>query len=290
MLSPIPHVSIVRKIHRSKEDELAHECAYNIVNAFPTTILDKLNQLRHDIPLDHSRPTCPRRYFTELPSVEAEQDVHGEQPTTHIQQYRINDPWVGKSIDLALQTWGLGHLKSLPKFRFLEYGEGGHMIQHQDGFSVHPTHGTTSVATMLIYLSTCHEGGQTAIYQTPKKRIKKKKKRLTKQQRKDGKTNATQVMEQPETKVVAKEVPQLVEAVPAILNSALIFPHPWLHAGLPVVAKHPKICLRVDLCLAVEQCGQVDTQGYLKVKDFIKKEEVDVVGVPHTCTQVQVHT
>ena len=122
--------------------------------------------------------------------------------------------------------------------------------------------------------------------------IKKKKKRLTKQQRKDGKTNAIQVEEQPETKVAkeAKEVPPLVEAVPAILNSALIFPHPWLHAGLPVVAKHPKICLRVDLCLAVEQCGQVDTQGYLKVKDFIKKEEVDVVGVPHTCTQVQVHT
>ena len=135
------------------------------------------------------------------------------------------------------------------------------MIQHQDGFSVHPIHGTTSVATMLIYLSTCHEGGETAIYQTPKKRIKtrkKKKKRLTKQQRKDGKTSATQVEEQHETKV-AKEVPQLVEAVPAILNTALIFPHPWLHAGLPVVAKHPKICLRVDLCLAVEQCGKVDT-------------------------------
>ena len=42
------------------------------------------------------------------------------------------------------------------------------------------------------------------------------------------------------------EEPKLIEAFHPIWNTALIFPHPWLHSGLPVVK--PKICLRVDLC------------------------------------------
>ena len=267
--------SSVRTIYQSKQEQQDHQeqfsssttspkqfCAYHVKHAFQSSDLNKLNQLRLDIDLDLSRPTCPRRYFTELPKHTNSSNANSTESTNlnqniHIQQYTVPQPFVGQMIDTALKDWGLGHLQAIPKYRFLEYNEGGNMQPHQDGFSLHPVEGITSVATMLIYLSSCTKGGATALYEKPIKKRKKKKKRLTKKQRKEMERSISQPQQEQKDKEkdidIEKEgtqvlEPKLIEAIQPVYNTALIFPHPWLHAGLPVVAGQPKICLRVDLC------------------------------------------
>lgn len=206
----------VRTIFRSDAERLAEEerlssvgvyphrgvlpCAFHVVNAFDVADLEKLDALRRRIPLDKSRPTCPRRFLTE------KKDAHGNQ--------HQEDGWVGEMIDRTVASWALPYpFASLPWYRYLEYTEpGGHMDKHTDGSNLHPDTGARSVATMLLYFTTCTAGGETTLY------------------RKDG---------------------SIVESVRPAANTVLIFPHPWQHSGDPVL-EDPKICLRVDLAWKLE--------------------------------------
>jgi hypothetical protein len=146
---------IIRRIYQpvtitstNKNNSLS--CAYHISNAFEEADLDKLNALRLKIPHDLSRPTCPRRFLTE------------KQDASH--QFQ-QDGWVGRLIDETVASWKLDDsFCCLPWYRFLEYNSGGHMDKHTDGSNVHPETNARSVATMLIYLSTCRSGGATTLY------------------------------------------------------------------------------------------------------------------------------
>lgn len=200
-------------------------CAYHITNAFSDDDLQLLQQLRQRLPLDVSRPTCPRRFVTEK-----QQQQDGTTTTT------IEDGWIGQLIDRTIAiSWKLP-FQSLPWFRFLEYTKtGSHMDRHTDGSNVHPVSGERSIATMLIYLSTCYDGGgATTLY------VKKKQKK-NKQKNNKGVNDRT-------APVVSETAPppQVVEHVIPAYNTALIFPHTWPHSGDPVLDDH-KICLRVDL-------------------------------------------
>ena len=110
-----------------------------------------------------------------------------------------------------------GTLASMPWYRFLEYGKDGSMDVHTDGSNTHPLLGVRSVATCLVYLSTCRDGGgATALY----RKVRKGKGRR-------------------------KEL-ELIESVTPRRNSVLIFPHECQHEGL-AVREDPKIVLRAEL-------------------------------------------
>ena len=193
--------------------------ALHIENAFSKHDLEKLDDLRLRIPLDVSRPTCPRRFLTEKPVDPDDKSV--------LQQHRENG-WVGQLIDAALESWKLPFpMVSLPWYRFLEYTEpGGHMKRHSDGSNLHPGTRTRSVATMLIYLSTCRTGGETTLYRSKKCKKSRQKSRP-----------------QPEE---VEDEEDVIESIKPMHNTVLIFPHNWPHSGDPVV-EDTKIALRVDL-------------------------------------------
>jgi hypothetical protein len=209
---------LIRTIYRSTEEQSIQDdepkgvlpCAYHITDAFCASDLAKLETLRQKIPLDVSRPTCPRRFLTEKKDTNGQHEQHQE------------DGWVGALIDSAVASWKLP-LHSLPWYRYLEYTEpGGHMDKHTDGSNLHPTTGARSVATMLLYLSTCSEGGETTLYRKVKKG--KQQQQQQQQQQNNG----------------------IVESIRPVYNTVLIFPHGWQHSGDPVIID-PKIALRVDL-------------------------------------------
>jgi hypothetical protein len=218
---------VVRKIWRSAEEQRLYEasdsaslaaqpmlCAYHVENAFPAVVLAKFEELRQRMPLDLTRPTCPRRFLSEWDEEDSE---------SAIRQHH-EDGWVGRHIDEGLRQWQLGEYASQPWFRFLEYSEGGAMAVHTDGSCCHPVTGDRSEATMLVYLSTCDTGGETALF----KKLDKKEKR---EQKKLG---------------LGDQPPPLIEAVRPAWNTALIFPHNWQHEGCPVLAQ-PKIALRCQV-------------------------------------------
>ena len=219
--------------------------AYHVINALPSDFLERLDFLRPNIPLDLSRPTCPRRFLSEWEGNPGDPERHHE------------NGWVTLGINQAVQSWNLDvDLETMPWFRFLEYPP-GHvgMPPHVDGCNKHPHTDMQSVATMLIYLSdSCTEidgetigskgdddegdgsGCQssfksgTTLYITRK--LTKKEKREKKEKRKQGGESKSQQ--------------QVLESFPCKRNTAIIFPHQWLHAGNPVGENH-KIALRCEL-------------------------------------------
>ena len=220
-------VPTVRKIYRCLEERRRDEaigrtsgtsacepmlCAYHVTNCFPESHLRELDALRERMPVDTTRPTCPRRFLSE----HSLGDTEG--PPQHFE-----DGWVGQRIDEGLRHWGLGDMQCLPWFRFLEYSEGGGMAKHSDGDNEHPVTGKRSEATMLIYLSTCDKGGgETALFR-----------KLSKREKYEAKKRGVA----PET---------LVERVGIAWNTALIFPHAWQHEGCPVLSQ-PKIAMRCQV-------------------------------------------
>jgi 2OG-Fe(II) oxygenase superfamily len=211
-------------------------CAYHIEQALSEQDLLLLDELRHRIPLDLSRPTCPRRFVSEkhLFVIQDENDI--EDTTT--KPTHKEDGWIGRLIDDNLARWNvLGHTRgqyfqSLPWFRFLEYSEGGQMAIHTDGSNYHPRTGERSVATMMIYLSTCDDGGETTLYH---------------------KVVDTSIKGSDKHNTNFVTVP--LEHIAPTRNTVLIFPHSWQHSGDPVrSASQPKIALRVDLCFAPPDC------------------------------------
>jgi hypothetical protein len=209
-------------------------CAFHITNAFSPHALEKLDALRLRIPLDVSRPTCPRRFLTE----KRQEDCCIDDTENNNRQHQ-EDGWVGALIDSTLLTWNLTHthsnhsLRSLPWFRFLEYSQGGYMDKHTDGSNLHPDTGERSVATMMLYLSTCTVGGETTLYHKKKSRPSCSKK-MRKQQKEETKESI------------------VMERIQPIRNTVLIFPHSWQHSGGSVF-EDPKIALRVDLAWAETQ-------------------------------------
>mgnify|MGYP001173569339 CR=1 FL=1 len=193
------------------------QTAYHITNALPEEFLACIDALRLQIPLDLSRPTCPRRFLSEWEGNPGDPERHKE------------NGWVSEGINNAISTWKL-QLKCMPWFRFLEY-EPKHigMPQHRDGSNVHPHTGQRSVATMLIYLSDCvvgvgdETGSGTTLYIPTKP--------LTKKEKRQGRL---------------KSKASVLASFPCKRNTALLFPHQWLHAGDPV-GNNSKIALRCEL-------------------------------------------
>eukprot|EP00547_Thalassionema_nitzschioides_P006119 CAMPEP_0194214266 /NCGR_PEP_ID=MMETSP0156-20130528/15456_1 /TAXON_ID=33649 /ORGANISM="Thalassionema nitzschioides, Strain L26-B" /LENGTH=233 /DNA_ID=CAMNT_0038942495 /DNA_START=61 /DNA_END=762 /DNA_ORIENTATION=+ len=220
----------IRRIYRSEEDntknDISHDFEFEATlsvalhitkGAFLQHDLDKLESLRNKLPLDLSRPTCPRRFVTE--KMNAEQ-LHQHQ----------EDGWIGTLLNKTIQErWNLP-FQCLPWYRFLEYKTaGGCMTKHSDGTNTHEN--VRSVATMLLYLSTCGSGGETTLYKR-KNKEKRKKNRDIHCKHADG---------------YNEETDDILESIRPMYNTVLIFPHGWQHSGDTVTANNPKIVLRVDL-------------------------------------------
>ena len=231
------------------DNPLLLPCAYHITDAFTESDLEKLNGLREKIPLDVSRPTCPRRFLTEKQLDPVHDDTATTAKNTPLNRQHQEDGWVGALLDKTVASrWNLPFC-SLPWYRFLEYTEpGGHMDKHTDGSNLHPATGSRSVATMLIYLSTCRQGGETTLYRG--KSTKQKGKQF-KQQQTGKRPNNLKGNQQPKQQQQKNQqydaVDLVIERIRPIRNTVLIFPHSWPHSGDPVVADDPKIALRVDL-------------------------------------------
>ena len=106
------------------------------------------------------------------------------------------------------------------------------MPKHADGSNKHPYTGKPSVATMLIYLSDANgtkhtQVGRKAVGAGTTLYVKHER---SKKQKKQG--------------VVRRDA--ILESIPCKRNTALIFPHQWLHAG-DAVGAHPKIAFRCEL-------------------------------------------
>ena len=122
------------------------------------------------------------------------------------------------------------------------------MAKHSDGSNEHPNRpGVRSVATMLIYLSTCADGGgATVLHRRPVKRKKNKNKRRDEggEQVKVGESKKNHVGHH-----VNDGASGVIEAVTPTRNTVLIFPHAWPHEGREV-RQHAKVALRAELFLA----------------------------------------
>jgi len=289
------------------------DCAFHITDAFSEADLVRLEALRQSLPLDRSRPTCPRRFVTEKDYTNECCDNHHNIQQHQTQQWQ--DGWIGALVDRAVASWNLfgdsadisdnnrappasAQLQSLPWYRFLEYscsstttstatsssssaGDGDDdgaqepplvhhsMDRHTDGSNVHPATGARSVATMLLYLSTCRAGGETTLYYPTTTAAKKKKKRNS--SKKNPKStnvskfsSSTEVNEEDPTSSNIESDDRgdehddpagaILERIRPVYNTVLIFPHFWPHSGDPVLggdeadsASPPKIALRVDL-------------------------------------------
>jgi hypothetical protein len=168
------------------------------------------------------------------------------------------DGWVTAGLNSALDKWmsELGgdekdengrlpegwKLQASPFYRILEYSEGGGMQKHSDGNNVHPANaGLRTQATMLVYLSTCADGGgATALFQRKRKGGGKKTAPPMTKAKKDEAS-----CESNKNCVDA----DLIECIPPVRNTALIFPHVWPHTGCEVREGSMKIALRAELYL-----------------------------------------
>lgn len=159
-----------------------------IRNAVPDDFLEKLDALRLSLPLNSKRPTAKRRFF------------------------RDEEGWVAQGLLDVLTRCGVATEgdELMPWFRVLEYDEGGHMAPHTDGSNTHPDTGNKSTATLLLYLSTCKEGGETSLLESQK----------------------------PGAEVLAAVKPER--------GLLLAFPHKCPHVGCRV-GDEPKIALRGEL-------------------------------------------
>ena len=202
--------------------------AFHVTNALPEEFLRQLDELRSSVPIDNSRPTCPRRFFQEWANND---DPGNADATWGTVAHHYENGWVTRGLAACLKVWmnvagedflGGRTLAPLPWFRFLEYGSGGRMDRHTDGSNAHPADpGSRSVATMLVYLSTCSDGGGgTSLH------------------RKLAKKNGAPSLN--------TDCDDLIEVVVPSRNSVLIFPHAWPHAGCEV-KEDPKIALRAEL-------------------------------------------
>ena len=78
------------------------DTAFIVTDAFPDGFLRDLEALRARIPLDASRPTCPRRFLQEWlpPGVASEKVIAGSSKPRHYE-----DGWATAGIDRGLAVW-----------------------------------------------------------------------------------------------------------------------------------------------------------------------------------------
>lgn len=105
------------------------------------------------------------------------------------------------------------------------------MVRHSDGNNAHPSQpGVRTQFTMLLYLSTCADGGgATSLFRKTKKK-------------QHGSTPPQEGADP------SGDSDGLIESVAPVRNSALIFPHAWPHTGCEVRGCE-KIALRAELYL-----------------------------------------
>mmetsp|Transcript_12805 Transcript_12805/g.25286 ORF Transcript_12805/g.25286 Transcript_12805/m.25286 type:complete len:300 (-) Transcript_12805:87-986(-) len=240
------------------------ETAYHITNALPEEFLGQLKSLRSCCPLDFSRPTVPRRFFQEWSPLQSEgtSDNAPKDTTAEVvgqgrweREIHYEGGWVTAGLNAALDRWmeqlgeGEGRppvgwrLESSPFYRILEYTEGGGMAKHSDGNNVHPaTPDLRTQATMLVYLSTCEDGGGATSLFRKKKTKKQEVAAARKKNAKDSNNRETVGTQQSDGD------PDLIESVVPVRNTVLIFPHVWPHTGCEVKASK-KIALRAELYL-----------------------------------------
>jgi len=136
-------------------------------------------------------------------------------------------------------------LEASPFYRILEYSEGGGMVRHSDGNNAHPSRPDVRTQfTMLVYLSTCADGGgATSLFRTKK----------AKQGRKPPQEGAD----------TSGDSDDLIESVAPVRNSALLFPHAWPHTGCEVRGSK-KIALRAELYLVEDTARPLSSPAGLE--------------------------
>lgn len=163
-----------------------------IRNGATEELLAKLDELRLSLPRDTRRPTAVRRFYDDRAS-------------------SGGGDWVCSAVADVISAAGLDtrFMQTMPFWRFIEYSAGGAMAAHTDGSNRHPSTGKGTTHTMLLYLSSCTSGGETALLAT-----------------RSG------------TEQLAAVRPQR--------GDLLIFPHKCPHVGC-TVGDEPKVALRGEL-------------------------------------------
>lgn len=101
--------------------------------------------------------------------------------------------------------------------------------------------GVKSTHTLLVYLTTCEHGGETALLrELPTRKNKMKGKECA--HRQDAAESGPYVPHEPQC-----EDFNILEAVKPVRGRILIFPHLCPHEGREVVSV-PKVCIRSELC------------------------------------------
>jgi len=237
-----------------------HQMAYIIDGALSEEFMTEVDEFRQSLPLDAKRPTVKRRFFSSalqcpairtglLEAIEAalEATSSTKKTSTTMIDAEESKREIGASDSTRLTTDVQNknslridkHASSsnnhqlrvhiLAYMRFLEYDTvGGHLDPHTDGNKICEDTGYQSTHTMLLYLRDCDQGGQTLLLEPAV----------------IDSSNSTSSKDKKEPPLP----PRVVEAVQPKGGRILLFPHPILHEGAPVVDA-PKLCLRAEVAL-----------------------------------------
>lgn len=237
------------------------EMAWVIDGALSDSFMTLVNDFRLSLPLDAKRPTVKRRFFSSaqrcpkirealtkgiesalLYSHEAQSALGSESVKIKVKEATstltkdeaaVNGSFVDeqfKKLQISNKTnatvptfvkkTSLLQVHVLAYMRFLEYNTvGGRLDPHTDGNKICEDTQLQSTHTMLLYLRDCELGGDTKLLEPATK-----------------------------TARAQQQEPRIVEAVKPRYGRILLFPHPVLHEGSPVVDV-PKLCLRAEVAL-----------------------------------------
>jgi len=201
-----------------------------VCGAFPGSVLSRLNTLRLSLPPTSHRPTAVRRFYDDRSGFGPDHDsIIGDEGGGNgdggseggnggggdSREDCEGIGWVSAVVMAALAAAGLHgrYDAAMPFWRFIEYGAGGCMAPHTDGSNTHPETGRRTTHTLLLYLTDCAQGGETALLED------------------------------------RSAMPARLACVRPRRGDMLVFPHKCPHEGCAVGAD-PKIALRGELIAA----------------------------------------
>ena len=266
------------------EITLDKEMAWVIDGALSDSFMTLVNEFRLSLPLDAKRPTVKRRFFSSaqscpkirealttgiesalIYSCEAQSASGSESMNSNVNEATSpctkNEAAVdGSFLDNQFEKLQVGNktIATAPDFvkknnplqvhvlaymRFLEYDTvGGRLDPHTDGNKICEDTQLQSTHTMLLYLRDCERGGDTLLLEPGV--AANKKQSLANSCTNSSEKTARALQQQQQQ----QQQPRIIEAVQPRHGRILLFPHPVLHEGSPVVDV-PKLCLRAEVAL-----------------------------------------